>query len=216
MMDVTEPAYARLQVDERRRQLLKAGSELFAEHAYDDISMRQIAEAAGVSKPLLYHYFPSKTDLFKAAVAEHAAELQALVESATGDNPAERLARTLDAYLAWIEQNALTWSKLIQSAATIPEARQLVTEFRAQTLSRIVEELTGSPQPPAALRNALDGWLAHIDAAILDWIEHRDLARDQVRDLLLAAFVAAIQAAQQIDPTIELELDAPAESGRVT
>lgn len=204
---MTEPAYARLQVDERRRQLLQAGSALFAEHAYDDISMRQIADAAGVSKPLLYHYFPSKTALFKAAVAEHAAELQALVESASGDTPTDQLAETLDAYLAWIEQNARTWSKLMQSASTIPEARQLVTEFRAHTLSRIVVELTGTPDPPAALRNALEGWLGYIDAAILDWIEHRDLTRDQVRDVLLAAFVAAVQAAQRTDPTIQLELD---------
>jgi len=204
---MTEPAYARLDVDERRRQLLKAGSELFAQHAYDDISMREIAEAAGVSKPLLYHYFPSKLDLFKAAVAEHAAELQALVESATGNNPMEQLARTLDAYLTWIEQNARAWSKLIQSAATIPEAAQLVTQFRSQTLSRIVDRLTGGTQPPAALRNALEGWLGYIDAAILDWLEHHDLTRDQVRDLLLAAFASAILAAQQTDPTIHVGVD---------
>ena len=43
--------------------------------------MRDIAEAAGVSKPLLYHYFPSKIDLFKAAVADKAAELQRLIET---------------------------------------------------------------------------------------------------------------------------------------
>src|SRR5581483_4712728 len=101
---------------------------------------------------LLYHYFPSKIDLFKAAVAEHATELQALIESATAETPAEQLAHTLDAYLDWIDRNAHTWSKLIQSAATIPEARELVAQFRAQTLAQIVEGLTGSPEPAPALR----------------------------------------------------------------
>jgi AcrR family transcriptional regulator len=50
------------------------------ERGYEEISMRDIAHAAGVSKPLLCHYFRSKTDLFKAAIAEHAAELQSAIE----------------------------------------------------------------------------------------------------------------------------------------
>src|ERR1700730_17241864 len=98
-----EPAYTRLQVDERRRQLIQAGSALFAEHAFEEISMRQIARAAGISKSLLYHYFPSKTELFKAAVEEHASELQGLIQPAGDGNPLEELSRSLDAYLAWIQ-----------------------------------------------------------------------------------------------------------------
>ncbi|MCA1689735.1 MAG: TetR/AcrR family transcriptional regulator [Actinobacteria bacterium] len=54
---VVRPAYTRLQIDERRRQLLDAGAVLFAERAYEEISMREVAAAAGVSKALLYHYF---------------------------------------------------------------------------------------------------------------------------------------------------------------
>ncbi len=57
------PAYTRLQVDERRRQLLERATELFATHGYDELSMAKIAREAGVSKPLLYHYFPNKRDL---------------------------------------------------------------------------------------------------------------------------------------------------------
>jgi AcrR family transcriptional regulator len=199
-----EPAYTRLQVDERRRQLLEAGASLFADHAYEEITMQQIARAAGVSKPLLYHYFPSKIDLFKAAVAEHALELQRLIESASGETPIEQLTQTLDAYLGWIEDNARTWSKLIQSAQTLPEAREIVSDFRAGTLSQMAAGLTGRSKPAPALRTALEGWLGYVDAAILDWIEHRDLARDQVRDLLLTAFGATVHGAQQLDPTIEL------------
>src|SRR5947209_17336457 len=102
-------AYRRLRVDERRSQLLEVGSRLFAEHAFEDISMQQIAEVAGVSKPLLYHYFPSKTDLFKAAVAEKALELQTLITPTGGGEPLEQLRQILDAYLAWIEVNAGVW-----------------------------------------------------------------------------------------------------------
>jgi hypothetical protein len=94
----------------------------------------------------------------------------------------------------------------MRSAATLPEAAELVEGFRAGTLAQIVERLTGSPEPPAALRNALNGWLGYIDAAILDWIHNHDLTREQVRDLLIAAFGAALLAAQQIDPKIQLQV----------
>jgi AcrR family transcriptional regulator len=205
-LTVSQPAYTRLGVDERHRQLLDAGTELFAEHAYEEISMRQIAAAAGVSKALLYHYFPSKLDLFKAAVAEAADTLSRLIEPSGAGTPLEQLTASLDAYLGWIEANARTWRKLMQSAATLPQARELVEGFRSRTLQRAVSELTGAEQAPPALRTALQGWLGYLDAAILDWTAYLDLPRETVRDLLVAAFGAALFAAQQADPKLELRL----------
>ncbi len=201
-----KPAYTRLQVDERRRQLLDAGTALFDQYAYEEISMRQIAEAAGVSKALLYRYFPSKTDLFKAAVAEAASELQRVIEPSGEGTAFEQLSGSLDAYLAWIERNERTWSKLIQSAATLPEAGELVESFRARTMDLLLSELTGEREPRPALRIAIQGWLGYIDAAIVDWTRGKDLPRDKLRDLLLAAFGASLFAAQQADPSIELRL----------
>jgi AcrR family transcriptional regulator len=201
-----EPAYTRLQVDERRRQLLDAGAALFAQHAYEEISMREIAQAAGVSKPLLYHYFPSKNDLFMAAVTEAASELQHLIEPSGEGTPVEQLTASLDAYLAWIEDNGRTWAKLMQSAAALPDARELVESFRARTMDIVLVELTGRRKPRPALRTAIRGWLGYMDAAILDWTQARDLPREKLRELLLAAFVAALFAAQQADPKIKLGL----------
>ncbi len=206
-MTTAEPAYTRLRVDERRRQLIDAGAALFAEAAYEEISMRQIAQAAGVSKPLLYHYFPSKNDLFIAAVTEAAGELQALIQPNGVGSPVEQLTASLDAYLAWIEDNGLAWAKLMQSAATLPEARELVEGFRARTMSVALAELTGRREAPPALRTAIKGWLGYMDAAILDWTQERDLPREKLRDLLLAAFVAALLAARQADERIELSLE---------
>lgn len=195
-----------MQVDERRRQLLDAGAELFAKHSFEEISMRELAEAAGVSKPLLYHYFPSKIDLFKAAVSEKAEELQRLIEPSSDGPAIEQLSQVLDSYLAWIEDNAQTWSKLLQSAATLPEARELVEGFRQRTMDLILAQLTEGRKPRPALRIAIKGWLGYMDAAILDWTRARDLPREKLRELLLAAFVAAVFAAQQADPKIKLGL----------
>lgn len=204
---VPKVAYSRLNVDERRHQVLEAGSRLFAEHAFEEITMRQIAEAAGISKGLLYHYFPSKIELFKAAVAQHASDLQQLITPDGKDSAAEQLSRSLDAYLRWIEAHSRTWTKLMQSAATLPEAAELLTAFRTRTLHQILEQLTTDGPPSPVLRNALNGWLGYIDATLLDWTQEHDLARSQVHQLILSAFGAALAAAQQTDPGLQLELN---------
>jgi AcrR family transcriptional regulator len=204
---VSTPAYSRLQVDERRRQVVEAGSRLFAEHSFEEISMRQIAAAAGISKALLYHYFPSKIELFKAAVAERSAELQRVIEPGGEGTAFEQLTGSLDAYLGWIEANSREWTKLMQSAATLPEAGDLVEGFRRRTLEQIQIRLTGGQTPRPVLRNALHGWLGYVDAAILDWVSAGgDVSRDQVRNLIIAAFGAALMAAQQADPQLKLDL----------
>lgn len=168
--------------------------------------MRQIAAAAGVSKPLLYHYFPSKNELFMAAVTEASSELQALIQPSGEGTPVEQLSASLDAYLAWIEDNGQTWSKLMQSAAALPEARELVEGFRARTMELVLAKLTGRRKPRPALRTAIKGWLGYMDAAILDWTQERDLPRATLSQLLLAAFVSALLAAQQVDPKVKLNL----------
>jgi AcrR family transcriptional regulator len=193
-------------VDQRRSQIVDAGTALFTQHAYEEISMRQIAETAGISKALLYHYFPSKIDLFKAAVADAAAELASVIEPVGQGAPAEQLAASLDAYLGWIEQNAVTWTKLMQSAATLPEAREIVEGFRARTMQMILARLSGRREPRPALRAAIAGWLGYMDAAIIDWAQHGDLPRDMLRDLLVSAFGATLLAAQQLDPNVKIAL----------
>jgi AcrR family transcriptional regulator len=199
-----QPAYTRLQVDERRRQLIDAGAVAFSRHAYEELSMREIAEAAGVSKALLYHYFPSKIDLFKAAVGEKAQELRSAIEPQGEGTPLEQLAASIDSYLAWIEQNVAVWAKLMQSATTLPEARELVEGFREQTMNTLLRELIAGRAPRPALRIAIRGWLGYMDAAILDWTGSKDLPREQLRDLLLTAFGASLLAAQQADPAVDL------------
>jgi hypothetical protein len=62
----------------------------------------------------------------------------------------------------------------------------------------------GTPRP--ALRTTISGWLGYMDAAILDWAQHGDLPREDLRDLLIAAFVGALLSAQKADPEIKLDL----------
>jgi AcrR family transcriptional regulator len=177
-----ERAYRRLRKDDRRRDLLARAVDLFAEHGYDELTMAAIAREAGISKPLLYHYFPSKRRLFEAALAQAADEHLAHLEpDAAG----------LDAFLAWIEASPQAYAKLMRSAG-IPEVRELIDRVRDETAARILARV-GDDTP--AVRAAVRGWLWSMDGVCLDWVEHGDLDRDAVRDLLLGMLEGALAAA---------------------
>ena len=187
------PAYTRLDVDERRRRLLALGAELFARHAYDELSMATIAREAGISKALLYHYFPGKQAYFSATLEEKASELAALTEPDPSLPPLEQLTRSLGAFLDWVEDNRETYGKLVRSAAAIPEVREVVDRVRDATSERILAGLAPAPAP--ALRTAVRAWLWFMDGAIHDWVEHRDLTREQLQGLLLGTLQGAVTAA---------------------
>ena len=188
-------AYRRLKVDERRRLLLARATELFATHGYDELSMAKIARESGVSKPLLYHYFPTKRQLFEAALAQAAAEHLARVGFEDADLPAsQQLAQSLDAYLRWIEEHGETYEKLMRSAG-VPEVRELIDRVRAETARRILEGLSPDASPPAKVRTAVRGWLWLMDGVCLDWVHERDLSREDIHGLLLGSLLGALSAA---------------------
>jgi AcrR family transcriptional regulator len=189
------PAYTRLAVDERRRRLLELGAELFARHAYDELSMARIAREAGISKALLYHYFPSKQAYFAATLEQAAAELAELTEPDPSKPPVEQLAGSVDAYLGWVERHADAYAKLIRSVGAVPEVRELVERVRDATAERILAGISPGRTPAPALRAAVRGWLWFMDGAVLDWLEHRDMDRAQLTGLLLGTLLGAATAA---------------------
>ena len=189
---MAEPAYTRLANDERRRRLLELGERLFTEHAYSEVSMAQIAREAGISKALLYHYFPSKRDYFLATLASGADEIRRRVEPDPDLPPAQALMASLEAYLAWIEEHADGYRKLVQSAATDPEVHDIVEAVRHATAGRILDRL-GTDEPAA--RAAVRGWLWFVDGVCAEWVTERDLDRGQVLGLLLGTLDGALTSA---------------------
>jgi AcrR family transcriptional regulator len=187
-------AYRRLQVDERRRQLLERATDLFATHGYDELSMAKIARAAGVSKPLLYHYFPTKRQLFEAVLSQAAEQHLQRVDTDSDLPPAEQLSGSLDAYLAWIEENRETYANLMRSAG-VPEVRELIDRVREATAQRILAGLSADGEPSAKVRTAVRGWLWLMDGVCLDWARERDLDRAEVHGLLIGSLFGALTAA---------------------
>jgi AcrR family transcriptional regulator len=192
----------RLELDVRRAQLLELGRALFNERAYDDLSIDDIAAEAGISKGLLYHYFPSKRRFFVEVVRAAAARMLVLTEPPPKDRaPKERLLAGLDAYLAYVEGNARAYAWLLRSGIGIDaEVRDVLEDVRRAIVDRIVEGLglTGAKTPPP-IRIALRGWIGMVEAASLDWVEHRmDMRRDTLRDFVAACLEGAILAV--VDP----------------
>jgi AcrR family transcriptional regulator len=187
---MADPAYRRLQRDERRELLLQRATELFAQHGYEGLSMSQLAREADISKALLYHYFPSKRRLFEAALADGAEELRLRTEPDPGRPPAEQLATTLDAFLRWVQERPAAYATLLESAGA-SEVRELMAEVRSTTATRILNGLGPDGQRPAR-RAAVHGWLGFLDGAILDWIAHDDLTREELHGMLLGSFAGAL------------------------
>ena len=98
---MADPAYRRLDVDERRRQLLERGAELFTSHRYDELSMSRIAAEVGISKSLLYHYFPSKQAFFEATLGAWAEEVDSsriVMNMHLGDMPNWKVVKNMSLF----------------------------------------------------------------------------------------------------------------------
>jgi AcrR family transcriptional regulator len=190
----------RLEVDERRAQLVKLGLDLFAARSYDDVSIDELARAAGVSKGLLYHYFPTKRDFYVATVL--LASRQFLELTATPDTvpPVERLRAGLDAYLDYVVAHAPAYASLLRGGiGSDAEVQVILDETRALLCERLLEGLPGVTPTPL-VRIAMRGWLGFCEATSLDWIDRRSAPREAIRDLMLEVLLATVPAAVRGSP----------------
>jgi AcrR family transcriptional regulator len=192
---VSHTAYRRLEVDQRRAQLLEVGTELFSKHSFEELSMAQIAREAGISKALLYHYFPSKEEFFKAALAQAAAELAERTAPDESLPPVEQLRASTRAFVDWIGERGATYAKLLESLGAVPDLRETVTGIREFTSTRLLDGLVPAAERTPAKRAAVRAWLWFMDGVLLDWIEHRDRDAEAVSAQLVDSLLALVAAA---------------------
>jgi AcrR family transcriptional regulator len=197
---------ARLSTDARREQLVALGIEIFSERPFDEVSIDDIAATAGISKGLLYHYFPSKRDFYVAVIRSAADEMQALTEPDPALEPRERLAAALERYLEYVETHARGYATVLRAGiGSDPAVADIVEEVRGAMVARLLDDLpvtSEREEPPVALRVAVRGWVGFVEAASLDWLEHRGLARADLREMLIAALGGAVSAAAGADPRV--------------
>jgi AcrR family transcriptional regulator len=189
----------RLSPEERREQLLDLGVRLLAHRSLDELSIDLLAEEAGISRGLLYHYFGNKHAFHEAVVRRAADDLIAQTAPPADGDPMERMLTSLAAYLDYVVDNYEGYLSLVKAAAGGNERlREIYEEARSALNSRIFrEDAQGDiiPDTPAT-RLVVRGWSAMVEELVISWIaDPRGITRDELLGIMAASLPAIVEVA---------------------
>jgi AcrR family transcriptional regulator len=193
---VTTPTgRTRLSPEERRTQLLDLGVELLATRAIDEISIDLLAEQAGISRGLLYHYFGGKHAFREAVVRRAVDDLVAQTAPPAEGDALERLHASMAVYVDYVVANHAGYRSLVKAAAGGSEdLRALHEEARAALTDRIFREDTDNLMPDTPVtRLVVRGWSAMTEELVLTWVaDPRGMTREQLIALLADSLPALV------------------------
>jgi AcrR family transcriptional regulator len=186
----------RLDNDQRRAQLLQLARRAFSDRSYDDVSIDDLAREAKISKGLLYHYFPTKRDLYVAGLREIAEELVERVTHIPSDlAPIERVRAGIDAYLDHISQHSRAYVSLMRGGiGSDPEVAQVVEGVRTRLADNFLEQtpFASSLTRDARFEIAVRGWIGFVEGATIDWCANPRMSQHDLRELLTSILFAVI------------------------
>ncbi len=191
-------ARVRMSPEERRNQLLEIGVGLLATRSLDELSIELLADQAGISRGLLYHYFGNKNDFHVAVVRKAVEDIYAITAPTGSGDPLSQLQASLGAYLDYVVENKAGYVSLVRSAAGgNEELRKIHLEARQALTDRVFEKaqaldedaLVDSP----ASRLLARSWAALVEDAVLAWIDDpAGLSRDELLLRLSGALVPLV------------------------
>ena len=180
---------SRMPRDERRAQLLSAALEVFTTAGYHAAAMDEIADRAGVSKPVLYQHFPSKLDLYLAVLDTHIDSLVFAIQKAIQSTPDNsiRVQATIAAYFDFIEADGEAFRLLFESDMNVePAVRERLNRMTydcAAAVSAVISLDTGLPQEAAMLLGV--GLIGSAQVTARHWLERDSkLTREQAQNLV--------------------------------
>jgi AcrR family transcriptional regulator len=189
----------RLTREERRARILEAAAAAFVTHGYEGASMAGIAGDAGITKPVIYHHFPSKQALYVAVLERYRSELTAFMGGRAVASPSSetRMRNGLAAFLEFVETHPHAWAILFRdpppSDEVIVDAHRRIQE---RTTAALVPLLAAGPtkahpgDPEGAalvteremaaevIKSAADGLAAW-------WYDHRHVPREHLLVVLM-------------------------------
>ena len=179
----------RLSAGERREAILDAAMEVFSRGGYHGSSIDQIAQAAGISKALIYEHFPSKRELHGSLLEAHVGELfgRLAASAEMGGEPEDRLRRGLDTFFAFVEERRDAWRMLFRDAVD-PDVADQFQRVQAQATGLITALMEADPDMPPAddpERHLIVEMLAQQLSGAMQslanwWFDHQHVPRERL------------------------------------
>ncbi|MGW0914086.1 TetR/AcrR family transcriptional regulator [Streptomyces sp. NPDC002784] len=188
----------RMGVEERRQQLIGVALDLFSRRSPDEVSIDEIASAAGISRPLVYHYFPGKLSLYEAALKRASDDLASrFVEPQEGPLGA-RLLRVMRRYFDFVDEHGPGFSALMRGGPAVGSSttNALIDSVRQAAYVQILSHLRVQ-DPPARLELVVRSWISLAESTALIWLDGRRIPRAELEVQLVHDFaaLAAVSAA---------------------
>ena len=165
----------RMPAAQRRTQLLDTAVHVFAERGYHAASMNDVAEAAGVTKPVLYQHFSSKRDLFVELLTAIGDELRETIDKATADaaGPRQQVEQGMRAYFHYVDARTDCFRVLIGAGARRDPEFASFARSVEESIAESIAELIVVDGQPAAHRDVLaHGIVGMTEAASRHWLAH--------------------------------------------
>ncbi|WP_097911124.1 MULTISPECIES: TetR/AcrR family transcriptional regulator [Streptomyces] len=188
----------RMGVDERRQQLIRVALDLFSRRSPEDVSIDEVAAAAGISRPLVYHYFPGKQSLYEAALRRAADELAARFREPLEGPLGARLLRVMGRFFDFVDEHGPGFSALMRGGPAVGSstANAMIDGVRQAAYEQIITHL-GVAEPPARLELVVRSWVSLAESTALIWLDGRRIPRAELEMQLVHDFaaLAAVSAA---------------------
>ena len=165
--------------------MLDAANDLFAEHGYEDVSVEDIARAAGVTRGLVHHYFGGRAEVYVALLERLGGFREEQLRPPVGRSARARVADSVSRWLDWTEANRLIYLGTIAPGEDLadPEVRRVVADLRARAVALLAAFHADIAQDSPRLRYALECWTGLNRAATRRWLRG-DTTRQATQELL--------------------------------
>ncbi|MDL2079143.1 TetR/AcrR family transcriptional regulator [Streptomyces sp. GXMU-J15] len=192
----------RMGVEERRQQLIGVALDLFSRRSPDDVSIDEIASAAGISRPLVYHYFPGKLSLYEAALKRASDDLASRFVEPHEGPLGERLLRVMGRYFDFVDDHGPGFSALMRGGPAVGSSttNALIDSVRQAAYDQIMSHLRVE-NPPARLELVVRSWISLAESTALIWLDGRRIPRAELEVQLVQDFaaLAAVAAAHDTE-----------------
>lgn len=185
-----------MSADARRAQLIEVGWELLQSRPIHELPLDEVAAAAGISRTLLFHYFPTKADFYFAVVSTMGERLLRPPRLPEGLGAVERIRTLVDGFVRLVERNRMSYTALVRGAGG---GDQRIVDLIADTRDALVPrwlDAAGCPDASPLTHLVVRGWLVGMEETVIAW-NPTSVSRDALIDHLTSSFLAEISLAQE-------------------